>query len=287
LKNLFNKPEGRLPRAVIFVSGTGTNAEKAIEQRTSWEPAAIVTDVKDCPATKLAKHFGLPMVEFDIADFYRANGEEKVSLRTERGRELREQWTDKLCEMLSEYEFDFGLLAGFKSLSNITNDFPCLNVHPGDLTHEKDGERLLTGLHASPIEKAILHKHESLRSCVILALPYSDEGNDMDSGIILGVSHQVPLVLQDYTLAELEAIAAKRIPGKRVHDELRLIAEINLEHLKYDGDWIVFPPVVNDFASGYFSIDKANNLYYIKNGESIMVKTVEYDASGNRIPQID
>jgi folate-dependent phosphoribosylglycinamide formyltransferase PurN len=285
LKALLKRPEGRLPRAVIFVSGTGTNAQKAIEQRKTWEPAVIVTDVKGCPAAALAEKFTLPLIEFDIADFYRQNGEDKVSLRTDHGRELREMWTEQLRQKLQDYQFDFGLLAGFASLSNITDDFPCLNVHPGDLTVENDqGERLLTGLHAIPIEKAILMGHNFLRSSVILALPYSDDGGDMDSGLILGVSQPVPVDLQGYSLEQLAALKAARIKGKKPEDALRQIAQNNQESLKIDGDWVVFPPVVNDFAAGLFSLNDTAIVYCLNN-ENLRVKTVEY-GSGEKITPI-
>jgi folate-dependent phosphoribosylglycinamide formyltransferase PurN len=284
LKALLKRPEGRLPRAVIFVSGTGTNAQKAIEQRKTWEPAVIVTDVKGCPAAALAEKFTLPLIEFDIADFYRQNGEDKVSLRTDHGRELREMWTEQLRQKLQDYQFDFGLLAGFASLSNITDDFPCLNVHPGDLTVENDqGERLLTGLHAIPIEKAILMGHNFLRSSVILALPYSDDGGDMDSGLILGVSQPVPVDLQGYSLEQLAALKAARIKGKKPEDALRQIAQNNQESLKIDGDWVVFPPVVNDFAAGLFSLNDTAIVYCLNN-ENLRVKTVEYGSGGKITP---
>ena len=284
MKALLKQPEGRLPRAVIFVSGTGTNAQKAIEQRKTWEPAVIVTDVKGCPAAALAEKFALPLVEFDIADFYRENGEDKVSLRTDSGRELREMWTDQLRQKLQDYQFDFGLLAGFASLSNITDDFPCLNVHPGDLTVENNlGERLLTGLHAIPIEKAILMGHKFLRSSVILALPYSDDGGDMDSGLILGVSQPVPVDLQGYSLEQLTALKAARIKGRKPEDALRQIAQVNQENLKIDGDWVVFPPVVNDFATGLFSLDETA-IVYCMNNENLRVKTVEYGSGGKITP---
>ncbi len=284
MKALLKRPEGRLPRAVIFVSGTGTNAQKAIEQRKTWEPAVIVTDVKGCPAAALAEKFALPLVEFDIADFYRENGEDKVSLRTDRGRELREMWTDQLRQKLQDYQFDFGLLAGFASLSNITDDFPCLNVHPGDLTVENDQrERLLTGLHAIPIEKAILMGHKFLRSSVILALPYSDDGGDMDSGLILGVSQPVPVNLQGHSLEQLAELKAGRIKGRKPEDALRQIAQDNQESLKIDGDWVVFPPVVNDFAAGLFSLDDTA-IVYCMNNENLRVKTVEYGSGGKITP---
>lgn len=94
-----------------------------------------------------------------------------------------------LRELVLPWKIDFGVLAGFVPLCNITADLPCLNVHPGDLTVETDGRRILAGLHFKPVETAILAGHPALRSSVILAQPFEGSGEaEMDSGPVLGVS---------------------------------------------------------------------------------------------------
>ena len=99
-------------------------------------------------------------------------------------------------------------------LSNITGDFPCLNVHPGDLTVERDGQRVFVGLHAIPTELAIINNFKTIRSSVIIAQPYTGQGGEMDSGPILGISPELELGLQAFTYAELLDIYNKR-PAKK------------------------------------------------------------------------
>ena len=121
----------------------------------------------------------------------RTRCETAISLVSERRRAIRAEWTDCLRSLLAPHAIDFGVLAGFVPLCNITADLPCLNVHPGDLTVEENGRRILAGLHFRPVETAILAGFASLRSSVILAQPFEGNGEaEMDSGPVLGVSTQ-------------------------------------------------------------------------------------------------
>ena len=123
-------------------------------------------------------------------------------------------------------------------LTNLTADFPCLNVHPGDLTVEDSGRRLLVGLHTIPIETAILRGFDHLRSSVIVAQTYTGAGGEMDSGPVLGVSPKVGIDLQGRSLDELRGIAARRPPQRPVggfKDSLESIASHNQNLLKKGG----------------------------------------------------
>ena len=98
-------------------------------------------------------------------------------------------------------------------------------------------------------------------------------------GPILGVSTEVPIDLQSYKLDELIHIYKSR-PNKRpvggFKDELENTAEHNQELLKVNGDWIVFPRTVNDFAKNNFAIDNENNLLYKENNMWKSIKTIVY-----------
>jgi len=272
----------KCPNVAIFMSGTGTNAEKVLENRDTeaWQPAVIVTDAPEASrAAEIAANFSLPLVALDIRKFYREHGETRISLTTARGREIRELWTTELRRLLSEYHIDFAILAGFVPLTNITADFPCLNVHPGDLTVEVNGSRLLVGLHAIPVEIAILQGHDALRSSVIIAQAYSGIGGEMDSGPILGISSAVPLDLQGHELNELTSVAESRPTTRPIggyKDILAEIADHNLDLLKRSGDWIVLPGVVNDFAAGNFATADDGSLKFCVNGIWQKITTVEY-----------
>ncbi len=280
-----------VPGAAIFVSGTGSNAERLLETReklgSKWSPTVIVTDFPEkSRAAEIARRFGLPIVAFSIKEFYLKHGEKSVTLLTEAGRRIREMWTRELREQLARYDISFGILAGFVSLSNITGDFPCLNVHPGDLTVEEDGRRVLAGLHAIPVENAILRGITTLRSSVILAQPYTGAGGEMDSGPVLGISPASEIDMMGAEVGELREVAAAR-PARKprggYRDLLETIALHNQELLKSRGDWIVFPPVVADFASGKFGNDLEGRLYYDNAGKWVRICTIEYSPDGRKL----
>jgi folate-dependent phosphoribosylglycinamide formyltransferase PurN len=275
-------------KIALFVSGNGSNAEKILEYHKehncrNWDPVVIVTDnPQKSRAGEIALKYGIECIKHDIRKFYRERGENRVTLFTEAGRRIREEWTQKLRKYLQPYSIDFGILAGFVPLTNITGDFPCLNVHPGDLTVTENGKRILVGLHTVPIEAALLRGFQSLRSSVIIAQPYSGEGGEMDSGPILGISAPVEVDLHGKTLMELKSIAANRPERRPVggfKDELEEIAALNQEQLKIYGDWIVFPPVIDDFASGKFALNENGGLLYLESSAAQEIKTVEYSES--------
>ncbi len=267
--------------AAIFLSGGGSNAEALLAPAPkSWRPTVLVTDYpQSSRARALAEQFDLPLVEADIRAFYAAHGLESIALSTARGREVRELWTDSIRSKLAPFNIGFGILAGFVSLTNITSDFPCLNIHPGDLTYEIAGRRELVGLHTIPVEKAILQGHPFLRSSVIVAMPFQSEA-DIDSGPILGISEPVPVELGSRTLDDLRAIAAARPPKKPRGgwlDPLEFLAREHQERLKIHGDLVIYPRIVEDFAAGRFRLHE-KHLYY----DSQPVRTVEYLKNGVR-----
>ncbi|MCK5843116.1 MAG: hypothetical protein KAG97_00325, partial [Victivallales bacterium] len=283
------KPEQA--RIALFMSGSGSNVEKLLEwierspEKPSWTPAVIVTDAPMISrAREIAAKWSIPLAEIDIREFYRERGEGRISIATERGREIREEWTDELRRLVKPFSIDFGVLAGFVPLTNITSDFPCLNVHPGDLTVSENGRRVLVGLHTRPIETAILKGFSSLRSSVIIAQTYTGAGGEMDTGPILGVSEPVPIDLMGESL-EILASAAESRPSKRpkggFDDALERVSKHNQELLKTNGDWTVFPPVVADFAVGRFAEnDEGTMLFLDDDGKWTPASTVEYSKDG-------
>jgi folate-dependent phosphoribosylglycinamide formyltransferase PurN len=284
---------GAKPRLAIFLSGSGSNAEKVLEQNrlngeaSPFAPTVLVTDAPETSrARELGELYNLPVVENDIRQFYRQHGQTRVTIATPEGQRLREDWTNALREKLLPYQLDFGVLAGFVPLTNLVGDFPCLNVHPGDLTYLKDGQRYLIGLHTVPIERAILEGLDSLRSSVILAEPYSGRGDDMDSGALLGISAPVAIDLQGTPLEELVQCVAKR-PDKRPRggyaDRLEYLAQLNQENLKEQGDWLVLPRVVADFASGKLATDADGKLCFRFGNKWQPIETVVHSPAGREV----
>ncbi len=284
-------PENRRLKFAIFLSGSGTNAERLLADKelcSVAEPVVLVTDApKKSRAEEIAIRYNLPLVASDIREFYRNNGLESISLATDAGRQVRDLWTEELRRELSAYTIDFAVLAGFESLTNITNDFPCINVHPGDLTvTDADGKRLYTGLHSKAVEAALLAGETSLRSTVIIALPFTDAEKDMDNGLILGVSPAMPIGDVGCSLEEMRNIRAAR-SGKRPadgwQDQLEKIAQKLQTKLKFAGDHVILPLVVRDFALRCFAVYE-RKLYYRPAGCSeFFPATHEYNDKGERI----
>ena len=275
-------PQQGKARASIFLSGSGTNARKILEfwknnpENCYFEPSCIVTDRPErCAAADIAKEFELPLIALDIFEFYKKQGLKSISLATEAGRNTRELWTAKLIEKLADYPCEFGIFAGFVPLCNITDTLPCLNVHPGDLSVlDENNQRILTGLHTIPVEYAVLRNMESMRTTVIVASAYSDTGAGMDEGTIIGLSPEVVIDYQGKTAEQYQAILDQR--QAKVKDELKLMAELNQENLKVDGDWTVFPPAVNDFARGIFGLDEKHQLVLDSNGKWLALEYIAY-----------
>ena len=276
-------------RAVIFLSGAGTNAEAVLEYlRTgprAFRAVALATDSPSASrARELGARYGVPVAELDIREFYRERGEDSIRLDSARRRAIRQEWSDAMYALLAPFAPEMGILAGFIPLTNLTGRFPCLNVHPGDLTLEDaSGRRLLAGLHILPVERAILSGHAALRSSVILAQPYTGDGSrEMDSGPVLGVSEAMALDLEGATVAELAAIRDARVPERKVDDLLRRLAEKNVDRLKVAGDHIVLPRAAEDFASGRF-LAEGKRVGFLDGGAVHPALTVEYRADGSRI----
>ena len=276
-----------VPSAVIFMSGSGTNAEQLLsspEHGTLWKCSAIIADRKNgCRAEEIARYFNIPYLLHDIFRFYRKYGLDTISVATKKGMEVRQLWTDSLREIIAGIPHDFGLLAGFIPLSNIVGDFPCLNVHPGDLTVERDGKRLFAGLHSAPVETAILEGFPELRSSVILATPFDPKKNNVDSGFILGISDPVKIVLPDGVSTEqLRKCRDARSKGR--NDLLGQIADRHIERLKKYGDWKLFPAVTKAFAQGKYRSGADGELLW-KHDDGVFrpVRTVRFE-NGKEIP---
>lgn len=283
------KSTDQLPRAVIFLSGGGSNAEKILARQRkgeggpAFEIVALFTDAPaESGARELSESCGIPCLENDIRAFYRSKGLSSLSMASEEGRAAREEWTDEIRRQIAPYQPDFGVLAGFARLTNITTELPCLNIHPGDLTYVKNNRRFLTGLHTVPVERAILEGLDHLRSSVIIAQSYQEGGKGMDSGPILGVSEKVYVDLDGSSLEELRKCVEcrpEKKPAGGYGDRLEEIAKMNLERLKVHGDWVVFPQAVEDFANARFGYDRnagIDFLWYRQNAKWLPVKTVIY-----------
>ena len=291
LQPLFTRGSEPAP-AAIFLSGAGSNARNLLSLARQfpprdWKPVLLVTDNPErSNARAIAAEFDIPLLESDIRQFYRERGENSISLATEKGRTLRALWTEDLLKKIAPQQIRLGLLAGFIPLCNLSDAFPCLNVHPGDLTLTDDqGARVLAGLHYRPVEDVLCNPElDHFRSSVIQICPFTGNGaKEMDGGPLLGLSKPVPADRGSWTAEDLQRIRNARIKGKTPCDPLRELAEKNVEALKQQGDHQVFFPAVNAFAAGKYAVN-GDQLFY-RTGETsefLPVRSVEFDLDSER-----
>ncbi len=269
----------------IFISGTGSNADKILSKYSSdkkWVPKVIVTDnPQTSKAIEISKKYNIPIITNDIKYFYKKNGLDSISLSIPHSLEIREEWTDELRIALRPFLIDFGILAGFIPLTNLTGDFPCLNIHPGDLTVIENGQRKFIGLHTTPIEKAIISGMEYLRSSVIIAEPYGISIKNMDSGYILGISEKIPINYLNFG----KHYFSKGENSKSQHEfkqNLRKTAEINLSNLKENGDWVIFSEIIDDFSQDKFAYNQCKQLFFYQKHMFLPINTIIYKKNGEK-----
>ena len=259
VKPLYTPVEGQPAQVAAFMSGSGTNVRRVLEEEerlgmdSPFHVSLIVTDrPKRSNAKAIAEEYAqkghsLTLVSHDIGRFYRERGRKKATLSTERDREIRAEYTDTLREKLRAYPIDFAVFGGFAPLTNITDDFPCLNVHPGDLSLVVDGIKVLKGLHKVPVQAALDRGLEYVRSSVILAMSYTGEGDDMDRGPLIAL-------------------------GPRMDIGTETDAGTIQDCLKEASDWKVLPVAVVEVARGNVVVDfRTDRVYTSTDGTGIII----------------
>ena len=103
----------------------------------------------------------------------------------------------------------------------------------------------------------------------------------MDEGSIIGISPEVNIDYKEKSIDDYKEIYKSR--SGKVSDELRDMANENQEKLKVGGDWVVFPPSVNDFASGRFAINEDGILHLESNGNYLPIEYIEYQKNHKEI----
>lgn len=275
-------------RTAVLLSGTGSNARVLLEDcrrnERAFRPVLLVTDNPESRAGELAREFDLSLAELDIRAFYASFGESSIKLDSPRRRELRDQWSCLLGEELKKHDIELVLFAGFIPMTNLTEKFPCLNVHPGDLTvTDPDGSRPFAGLHCKPVEEALCRNTGFTRSSVILARPYTGNGKEeMDSGPVVGVSGKIFFDLSPEQTGALKKLRSSRTEPP-FRDELRRFALEHIDKMKVLGDHVIFPRAAEDFARGRFLCNDRGELFFREKGEIHPILSVEYTVDGKKL----
>lgn len=286
LTKLYEKEEAM--RLAIFMSGTGSNAKKIIERYLeqkdlgiiSFEPALMFTDNQESNAFNIAnayKNKGLEIPFFlnGLKEFYREHGSDNL-----RDMGIREDYDLIQLEILKDNGIDAIALAGYDWIVSpvICDNKLTINVHPGDLRKTFPGskKRMYIGLAWVPSAKTILNNEDKVYTSVHLVT------SELDGGPLLAVSspeyiQKEVLSLEDRTVLLGEALSKEKplsyisefIKNNPMEDEeisklfpIYRYAKDCQERLKVNGDWIIFPEVIEHISSGRYSKDEAGNLYF-------------------------
>jgi phosphoribosylglycinamide formyltransferase 1 len=238
-------PKKEPMRLAAFMSGNGTNVRKIIERQLQLGPKSpfrvelIFTDNSESNAAKIAAEYKIPFFGNDIKEYYLERNANRKDM------EVRRQYDVKTREELEKNSIDAVALCGYMSIitGEILGKYITLNVHPADLRKKgKDGKRLYAGLHGMPsIKAAIQNGDRELRSTVHLV------NSGVDLGPILAVSGPVRV---EITAQE------KKDPAL-----FESAAELNMENLKVNGDWIIYPKAIEMLAMGRFAFNEDGEIY--------------------------
>lgn len=236
IKSVYDPQNGKM-RVVGYCSGSGNTLWKALEQQKEmgeecpYEIVGVFTDKPGSKCLAVAEENGIPTACIDIREFYAMRGAEMKDM------EVRRAYDREALPLVKAMKPDMILLAGYVwAVTEVIMDaIPVVGIHPGDLTVQENGKRLLAG--ANGVKAAFRCNRSEIRASSYLAT------SEMDGGPILITSPAIPV---DYTLHADEE-ERFRYYLKLVNEQNRLVGAMTLLEL----------------ARGNFGQDE-NGAYYYK-----------------------
>jgi len=230
-------------RIAVMLSGCGTNAEKIIEFNSkNYIVSLLFSDNPDSNCKKISEKFKIPCEIVDIENFYLNTPKSDMKRRSE--------YDSLISDIFRKNKIDLVALAGYRWVitSALYENFTVLNIHPGDLrVIDKNGLRKYRGLGWVPVAKALLNKEKELYSTVHFV------NGELDGGKIACISKPVKIDIDDAIFNQIsEGPGIKTIKmmlknnNPYVEDVLLYKLSLkNLEKLKQEGDWKVFPVCID------------------------------------------
>ncbi len=273
-------------RLAISLDGPGSNTRKIIEHhiverdagKPSYEPAMLLTGTPSSNAVKISTEYSsrgltLPVLFHSFLDFFKARGLD--SIKEDKDMPIRRAYDNITLNLLSAHGIDCVALAGdeYVKTSVICNTILTVNVHPGDLRAKYDsgknaGKPKYTGLGWIPSAKAILAGEKEVRTSVHIVT------DKLDCGPVLAVS--APQLVPEISALEKIALmggkkslgelidCVKTMPDVAGKIPLVSIAKDCQERLKVNGDWVIFPKVLQYIAEGRYARDEKGSMYFDK-----------------------
>ncbi len=237
-----------------FMSGSGTNLVKLIENQGAYEISMIFTDNPKSKATEISLKYKIPLISDDIREFYEAS---HLPMNDMEHRKIYDMPTRIFLEVKNIPTI---ALAGYDwVVTDVLLDRLCVNIHPGDLrVFKENGKRKYIGLGWIPSAKAILAGEENVYTSCHLVTPGLDEGPllmvSAPQRVIMPAGVRREDLLEGKTLKEI----IKNPEGHYLVD----LAKEHQERLKVNGDWLVYPLVLKLIAEGRYARDKEGKLFF-------------------------
>jgi folate-dependent phosphoribosylglycinamide formyltransferase PurN len=168
-------------RAVIMMSGAGSNAIKILQAQTLFKGlniCGIFTDNEDSQCESIAQNFWLKSIKLNQGKF------ESMYERI--------KYFEKVQELFRQSELNLAIYAGFMKIvpDFFAKNFPGINSHPADLLiKDSSGKPRYVGMPV--IKMAIEDGQESICcSCCTVSLP-------VDTGVVIAQSDRIAVSRND------------------------------------------------------------------------------------------
>ncbi len=254
---IHNPRQGKM-RVVGFASGSGNTLWKVLElqkelekspEGSPFEVVGVFSDNPQSKAIETAEKYGFPHVSLNLRQYHK---DRNAPLKD---RTVRAMFDAEVLKLIEPFQPDLILLAGYvwATTDAVVDTYRVVNVHPADLSVEKDGHRLYAGAHG--IRDALDADADTLHSSSHIAT------KKLDGGPLLMISPPVPVD---------KALGLKGDEGERhylsaVNRQSRAIAARTI--------W--------EIARGAFQEDEQGNVYYKNEPAPHGVRLASWD---NNIP---
>ncbi len=222
-----------------YMSGSGSNLRKIIQYEhklkenrggSPYHLAVIFSNRHDSNAALIGYDHDVPVISRDERGFAQVRGR-KFS-------ELREEFDNETLNMLAPYDCRVAALGGYGLFVSrvILEQMLTINVHPADLSIEKNGKRVYTGNKAVRLQ--LIAGEPFLRSTMHIVDELEDHGPMLMRSAPLNVQYPIS------------------------NNILDVMAGLYQEALKTIADWVIYPKTLEFIADGRYARDRQGNLYF-------------------------